>query len=1459
MASTSSINYKLLFDSSADAMMIMDQNGFLDCNPATVNLFGYNNRDDLLSIHPSQLSPEFQPDGQASFDKANEMISIALKEGSNRFEWMHQCADGQDFWAEVLLTCVTADDLDLLHVVLRNITERIEAQKEIVRQNKGLQELADSLEEKVKRRTQQLDIALDNMPDGLVLVDEDMNFQLYNKKIQRMFEVPDEVMAQCHTMYDIIEYQRKRGDFGSAKEDQDRQIQTIFNRLNKKEAFVGETTLANKKRVEIRVNQIPSSKTKILTYSDITGREFKSRQLKLGMAFENIPMFVCLCDEKDNVVFCNTEYRNFLGLSDSFLKSGTAYKDILKRIVENNFINHTQKDDWVKSRLNRRKKPDSNKVTQLIDGRYIESNDHILEDGSILFVARDITERIEMQQELVAHRDHFEQLVEKRTAELRILQEEQREQANLLQIVLDNMIHGISLFDLDMKLKFFNKQAVDILDLPGDLIRPGMSFEEMIRFHAERGEFGDGDIEDLVQERVATAKDIKPHRVERKRHDGRILEITGTPIDGVGTVIAYDDISERSIAEQKIRESEQRFKDILDKSPFGVGISDLETGEVLYANVPCAHLFGHYKDDWRGEKVLKLWTNPKDRESFVETFKKQGHVPTQEIRLRRVDGSEFWGLLTWDTIRLENKDNILFWVLDISNLKDVQEQLANAKVEAEAATEAKSNFLATMSHEIRTPMNAIIGMSHLFGKTDLNSRQQDYNTKILFSAEALLRIINDILDFSKIEAGKLEIEKIPFQLNETMEALSNIVSMKAQEKGLEILFDIDSNVPNSLTGDPLRLGQILINLVNNSVKFTEEGEVIVSAGFEERDDGQFLCFCVSDTGIGMTKDQSKKLFASFSQVDGTITRKYGGTGLGLAISKQLSELMGGCIWVESEKGKGSQFYFEIQVDKIDEQPSRDFNNAPEFLKILIVDDNESARLVLRNIVTGFGFHADMVNSGQEAIDIISKNSIKGDSGYDVILMDWMMPEMDGIETSSKIRNLEQKTKIKVPSILMVSAHNREELIQKAQGVGLNGFLTKPVSASDLFDALLNAKNISINHENKRVGIQDNLKTVRSQIGGAKILLVEDNAINRQVATEFLQDVGLVVDEAHDGLQGLEKVNQNSYDLVLMDIQMPNMDGLTATRKIRENEQYKNLPIVAMTAHAMNSDREKSKEAGVNGHITKPFIPEVFYQVLADLIPARPQTENLNENIDENDDDGFLMDFMAPDDDGNDGFEMEFMEFDQIEDEPEIDLPPSASEFSFTYIAAGKAIALLGGKTERYMGLLNNYKKDYLNVDDVLQAHFDKKDYDQAKLLVHSLKSVSAYLGADTLNEYAVEIETCLIGEDYPEALKLLPKFKVAARNVAKDLRSFEDGVPALELTLERDPEVVTEELYQAIETGLATAEKLAEELVYLEKENIDIHAKSLNLLKMVQELEYEKAKICMKEIAQLQGNKKGRE
>jgi len=661
---------------------------------------------------------------------------------------------------------------------------------------------------------------------------------------------------------------------------------------------------------------------------------------------------------------------------------------------------------------------------------------------------------------------------------------------------------------------------------------------------------------------------------------------------------------------------------------------------------------------------------------------------------------------------------------DITRLKRAEEQLNIAMADAEEANKAKSEFLARMSHEIRTPLNAIIGLTHLVMQTNLSNKQYDYLNKIISSSQSLLSVINDILDFSKIEAGKLTIEHVNFKLDEVLEKISNMLSIKAHKKGLELIFEIAPDVPNKLLGDPLRLGQVLMNLTNNAIKFTDHGEIIIRMKSQQSEirDKVIIEFSVIDTGIGMGQKQRSKLFKSFSQADRYITRKYGGTGLGLSICKGLIEIMGGSIHVESTPGKGSTFLFTCPfgVNQFQED-IKPIQSDTSNIHVLLVDDNKASRKIFKTTLLSFSFRVTEADSGKEALNVLLSNH---NDPFSLVLVDWKMPGMDGIELTRRIKTLSQD--LKIPSILMVTAYRDDTIIKDAKSAGIEAVLTKPIQPSALLDSIMSCLDKNQRQSMIECKIEPQFKE-RYQLSG-NILLVEDNEINQEVARDLLQLCGFHVLIATNGKKAFDTyISQpEKFDAILMDIQMPVMDGYEATKQIRGHESENALisvPIIAMTAHAMTGEKDRCLSAGMNDYTTKPINPDILIQTLCRWIP------HLNDK-------------------------KTSMLKTQTNIKTSIKTP-----YSGLHIADG--LARVANQKNIYLAILKTFVRDFADCSDQIMKSYENKLFEQMKRIVHNLKGVSGNIGAKQVYENCRLIEKRIKNNEHQTIQKELNILKVS--------------------------------------------------------------------------------------------------
>ncbi len=831
----------------------------------------------------------------------------------------------------------------------------------------------------------------------------------------------------------------------------------------------------------------------------------------------------------------------------------------------------------------------------------------------------------------------------------------------------------------------------------------------------------------------------------------------------LGAVFVFHDVTEEYRQKKKLMESELFQRTLMESVQAGVVLIDNETHIIEYINDAGAKMFGAEKERIIGN-VCHKFLCPADV-GKCPIHSPEEEIVNQEKIMLTADGKEKPILKSVKMINISGKMKILDCFIDISKEKQIENELRETNrqllmaiqkaqelaVKAELANMAKSEFLANMSHEIRTPMNAIIGMISLLLDTELEPQQRHYAEVVQSSGESLLAIINDILDFSKIEARKLDLEEIDFDLISMLEDFSNVMAVKATEKNLELIIATDDNVPSLVMGDPGRIRQILTNLVGNAIKFTHKGEINIHLSCEEEtEEDVLLKFVVKDTGIGIPPDRIDKLFQKFTQVDASMTRRFGGTGLGLAISKELAEMMGGSIGVESEYGKGSTFWFTIRIKKQkDVQPKvfvfpEDLQNV----RILIVDDNASNREILRVRLKSWRSRPEEASDAFTALNLLKKAKKENDP-IKLCIIDMQMPEMDG-ETLGKI--IAQDKNLADTILVMLTSIGIRGDVKKYREIGFSAYLTKPIRHTELFDILTTLLSMS---KEKIAGKESpfftpsiitrhSIRDIQKQRKKfkAKILLVEDNLVNQQVASGMLGKFGITPDIANNGKEALELLEKNDYDLVFMDVQMPEINGYEATRLIRDKSfKVKNpeIPIVAMTAHALEGDRTNCLEAGMNDYIAKPIVLERLIEVLEKWLPEKIQIEKESVTISK-------------------------------KTSPDVEHPTSVSSDilpTFDYKSFMKRVM---DDKELARTVLDSFLEDIPKQIKILKDYMSESRVSEAERQAHSIKGASANVGAEQLREVAFQVEKLCKEGNLQEAEKLIQQIEIKFDELKKKIQ-----------------------------------------------------------------------------------------
>ena len=1159
------------------------------------------------------------------------------------------------------------------------------------------------------RVTQQMQMLLESTGQGIYGIDLQGSCTFMNRATCEMLGYrPEEALGR--NMHELIHHHKPDGSPYPAEEC------PFFRALKKGEGCRADTEVIWRRDgtpIPVEYSSFPIIENgritgAVVTVVDVTERKrteekVRASELLFRSIFENAQIGISLYSISGAQYFTNRALRKMLGYNHDELSSVEKWNSIV----------HSDERVAAAERYSAllEGKRDGDAWEQRFvhgDGRIVNTSRKVsvLRDATgrpqyILNMAEDVTERLQSKEALQASEQLFRSIFE-------------------------NAQIGIGVFQIDKQELSPNRALQEML---------GYSEKELSRLETWDAITDPNETAsdaNRYAELVAGKRDKDEWEQRLIHRDGRVV-VTSVRFsllrDAAGrpqyVASLQEDITERRTAEDMLRKREEELR----RANF-LADTALELSKAGYWHVPLDGS-GWYNSSPRRVAVFGEIERPDFRYRLDEMFGNatEGDEAAAKIARDAFDAAVGGKTDSYDVVFAYKRpiDGRIAWIhalghvqkdangkptdvygvsQDITEFKRLETELIAAKTVAEAATKAKSDFLANMSHEIRTPMNAILGMTHLALKTDLTPKQLDYLTKTKVAAQALLGVINDILDFSKIEAGKLDMEHTEFRLESVLDNVSSLVSQKAHDKNLEFLIAAPHDLPQNLVGDALRLGQILINLVNNAVKFTDKGEVVVTVAAEEKESDRVkLKFSVRDSGIGMTPEQTSRLFQPFSQADTSTTRKYGGTGLGLSISKRLVEMMGGEIGAESNFGAGSTFVFTGWFGTTSGETRRK-HFIPDLadMRVLVVDDNAQARLILSDALRGFGLRAESASSGEEAIQKVT--SAGSADPYRVLLMDWQMPGMDGLEASRII--LRGNVVKQAPKIVMVTADGREDIQAQAEALGIDGYLLKPVSPSLLYDTLVDMFGVGDQEGGRlRAAKADGSSPVAV---GIRILLVEDNEVNQQVATELLESAGATVRIANHGGEAVriltEREGPPPFDVVFMDLQMPEMDGFTATKIIRARAGLQDLPIIAMTAHALVEERQRCLEAGMNDHVSKPIDPDALFATLIRWVkPAKGHIVHTGSRPAERTEDTIL---------------------------PEI---PGVD------IAAG--LKRVAGNRRLYRDLLAQFVEKQCDAASQISAAIESGNPEVAERIAHTVKGVAGNIGIESVFTAADKLERAI--------------------------------------------------------------------------------------------------------------------
>ncbi|MEQ8832447.1 MAG: PAS-domain containing protein [Alphaproteobacteria bacterium] len=1172
-----------LLESAPDAMLAVDRQGrIVLANRQVQTVFGHSTAD-LIGQEIEILVPESVRDGHRGFVKHFVQSASVRQMGGDR-DLFGLRADGSVFPIEVALSPVSVEGEDTLIVAaIRDVTDRVEAQNRLKLQMKELaeaRERAEALREEVSIQKSILDSAVANMDQAITMFDADLRLSLFNERLFEVMDVPRTLGKIGTHISEFFRHNAERGDYGDV--DIERAVAERVAQAAEFEAHAAQRVMPDGRTVEIKGNPVAAGGF-VTTYTDITPILEAQRDSKLlKEAMDTFTDMVILYDRDERVIFTNDRYHEIYPLSPSKddIRNHTM-ESLLRVSLEAGQIQAplalSDPEAWIaKTLADRRREEGGFGETQHANGRTYFYRYGRTTEGGLILMQSDITERKRIEEQL--------------------------------RTTIDNIPAGIIMCDGEMNIRLYNDLFGELLDLPKELVEAGRSVTGIWRYQHQRGDYGDVDLEKQIGKMCDIFESRDVFEYERDIANGTTLEMRFSPMSDGGGVWIASDVTKRKEILQALQDSEQQLNRILEASPIAVAVSTDDNsdddGLIEFTNARFRSMLEFDGEQHGIARTADFFSDEAQRSEYEHLLEAGEAVYDREALWTRSDGRDVWTLMSISPIHFNDRKSALVWLYDITERKAMEGDLLIAKEQAEAATKAKDSFLATMSHEIRTPMNGVVGMVDLLSQTQLDGDQRQMASTIRDSAFALLTIINDILDFSKIEAGKLEMENIPVSISNIVDGVAETMGPNVGKKNVRFHSYTDPAIPPRILGDQVRLRQILFNLLGNAIKFTEDGAVTMRADLVSRDgDRATVRYSVQDQGIGMTDAQVRELFKPFQQAEASTTRRFGGTGLGLSIVHRLVTMMKGQVTVESRPGAGSRFDVTLTHQIVADGAQEIIRDLDGIRVLSLTGQDEVQQLIVKDYLENHGAEVDLIFDPQDLADTARKAAQAG-RPYDVVTLGFDIADDSKFELRQTFRDDDELKAM------------RFVVGRPTYGIGASIELpdttivpATPLTQRNLVNAVAVAvgrasPNIRYGSEAPILAVRDVPSVEAAEANRELILVVEDNKTNQDVIRRQLHRLGYQCEIAEDGKLGLAAIGTGRYSLVLTDVHMPNMDGFEMTARVRKSEtdDGTRLPIVAITANALQGEADRCLANGMDDYLSKPLEMKKLQEMLRRWLP-----------------------------------------------------------------------------------------------------------------------------------------------------------------------------------------------------------------------------------------------------------------